>query len=182
MPAEIPAWGDFVTRASVWVALLGYLAGPCAALVGRGHQPWQRAARAAYSAGSIAFLVHVAAAFHFFYGWSHAVALAETAKETAAVTGTASGIGLYLNYAFTLLWVLDAGWWWRAGTEDFRRRRPWIGASLHGFFLFMAFNATVIFEQGPIRWIGGVLTVALAALLGAVSIRPRGADVEAEVR
>ena len=161
---EIPGWGALLTRISVWLALLGYLAGPCAALLGRRHRSWQRTARAIYTVGLVAFLIHVAAAFHFFYRWSHAVALAETAKETAAVTGVASGTGLYLNYAFTLLWALDVAWWWLAGSEAFRRRSAWIGGSLHGFFLFMAFNATVVFEQGAIRWVGMVATVALTAL------------------
>ncbi len=174
MAEEIPAWGDLLTRATVWLALLGYLAGPAALLFGRALRPWQRTARSIYTIGLVAFLAHVVAAFHFFYGWDHGVALSETAKETAAATGVNSGAGLYLNYAFTLLWMLDVGWWWRAGLEAFVRRATWISASLHGFFLFMAFNATVVFEQGAIRWIGLLATVALAVLAGSgVSHRPR---------
>ncbi len=165
MLSEIPAWGDILTRASVWLALLGYLAGPCAALVGRQHLGWQRSARAIYTLGLVAFLIHVAAAFHAFYGWSHATALVETAKETAEVTGVASGSGLYLNYLFTVLWILDAIWWWRVGVVAFRRRSAWVSGALHGFFLFMAFNATVVFEQGPVRWAGVLAAVALVILV-----------------
>ena len=171
LPTETSAWGELLTRGSVWLALLGDLAGPTAALAGRDRRRWQRAARSIYTAGLAAFLLHVATAFHLFYGWSHTQALIETAKETAAVTGIASGAGLYFNYAFTVLWLLDAGWWWRSGTAAFRRRSPWIDGSLHGFFLFMAFNATVVFETGAIRWIGGLATLALAALAAACWMR-----------
>ena len=164
MPVEIPAWGALLTRASVWLALAAYLAGPCAALIGRRLGAWQRAARIAYTLGLAAYLIHVAAAFHFFYGWSHATALAETARETAAVTGVASGAGLYLNYLFTFLWTADAIWWWSTGTAAFRRRSSWIDGVLHGFLLFMAFNATVVFEQGTVRWAGAAASLALATL------------------
>ncbi len=158
-------WGDVLTRASVWLALLGYLAGPCAALLGQQHRGWQRTARWIYSAGLVAFLIHVAAAFHVFYGWSHATALIETTRETAEVTGVASGSGLYLNYLFTVLWIVDVIWWWRVGVVSFRRRSAWVNGVLHGFFLFMAFNATVIFEQGPVRWAGVLGSVALVILV-----------------
>lgn len=173
--SEIPGWGDLLTRVTIWLALLGYMAGPAAALLGRDRERWQRVARTLYSLGLAAFLVHVVAAFHFFYRWSHAVALAETARETAAVTGVASGTGLYLNYVFTLLWIADVLWWWKVGARDFPRRAPWIGGVLHGFFLFMAFNATVVFEQGSVRWAGLAGTVLLAVIfLRACSLAARG--------
>ena len=156
--------GEFWTRLSVWMALVGYLAGPLAALLGRQHPTWQRAARAIYTAGLLFFLAHVALAFHVFYDWSHIIALRETARETLEVTGRQSGAGLYLNYLFTLLWIVDALWWWRR-PESFERRNPWIAVTLHGFMLFMAFNATVVFEEGAVRWAGVLGTVLLVTAL-----------------
>lgn len=155
--------GEMIVKVSIWLSLSCFLAGPLAALVGRGNWRWQAMARAIWTLGCVVFLVHVASAFHVAYDWSHAVALRETARETAAVTGRETGVGLYLNYLFTLLWVLDAAWWWR-GMAAYRDRPAWITASLHGFFLFMAFNATVVFETGPIRWLSLAACLALTVL------------------
>lgn len=160
--------GEWLTRASVWIALVAYVAGPIAALVARQDAAWQRRARAVYTAGLVAFVVHVILAFEVFYAWSHHVALAETARETAAVTGRDTGVGLYLNYLFLALWLLDVGWWWRAGWSRFRARPMAVDLALHGFFVFIAFNATVVFETGPVRWFGvlGTVLLALVALYG----------------
>jgi hypothetical protein len=65
----------------------------------------------------------------------------------------ASGVGegLYFSYLFTLLWTADVVWWWWA--PQGRRRRPrWLSIALHGFMLFIVFNAAVIFAAGAMRW------------------------------
>lgn len=155
----------FLVHASVWIALLAYLAGPLAACLGRTDLVWQRRARAVYTFGCAAFLVHVASAFHVFYDWSHAVALRETARQTLEVTGVDSGTGLYFNYVFTVLWIVDAAWWHIAGLERFRDRPMQVTAALHGFFVFMAFNGTVVFEHGAVRWMGALGTLTLVAAL-----------------
>ncbi len=165
MTNDPSAWGDLLTRASVWLALLGYLFGPLAGLLGRQSTAWQRFARLAYSCGWLAFVVHAIAAFAFFYRWSHSVALDETARQTFEATGHSSAVGLYLNYLFLILWALGVGWWWRAGLTSYRLRRRWVGAALHGFLLFMAFNATVVFETGVVRWAGWLGTVLIGTVL-----------------
>ena len=161
-------------KVSIWLALLCYLAGPLAAMTGREDRTWQAGARLAWSLGCVAFLVHVAAAFQVEYAWSHAVALRETARQTAAVTGWETGTGLYLNYLFTLLWVVDAAWWWR-GLERYRNRPAWVTASLHGFCLFIAVNATMVFETGLIRWIALLVMLALAAVFVTTRLRREAA-------
>ncbi|MDA8020997.1 MAG: hypothetical protein MPN21_26465 [Thermoanaerobaculia bacterium] len=155
----------FVVRLSIWIALVAWLAGPVSALVGRDHAPWQRTARFFWTLGCAVYLVHVAAAFHVVHGWSHTAALAATASETATVTGVESGMGLWLNYVFTLLWVADAAWWWRLGVQAYRRRPRWIGGMLYGFMIFMAFHATVVFEGGWVRVSGVAGSALLLALL-----------------
>ena len=45
-------------------------------------------------------VVHSVAAFATMYGWSHDVAVAETRRQTRALTGVDSGTGLYVNYTF----------------------------------------------------------------------------------
>ena len=122
--------------------------------------------------GCGAFLVHVAAAFHFHYEWSHEVALAETARQTFEAVGVASGAGLWLNYLFTLLWTGDVAYWWR-GLERYRRRPIVVHVALHAFFLFMAINATIVFEDGVVRWsAAAVLAVLVVAGVAALVRRP----------
>jgi hypothetical protein len=158
---------DAVVRASVWLAVLCYPAGPAGRL---GRLP--RLARAAWTAGCLAFLVHVAASFHVHYGWSHTVALRETARQTAELTGHAVGAGLYVNYLFAALWALDALWWWR-DPRSHRGRAAAIDLGLHAFLLFVLFNGTVVFARGPVRWLGAAATLAGVATLAAAHARRR---------
>ena len=118
--------------------------------------------RLCWTLGWAAFAVHVACAFHFVHGWSHADAFRETARQTADLTGVASGFGLYLNYAFLLAWTADVAWLWLRRDDPHRRR--WVGVVLHAFLTFMWFNATVVFPTGPTRW-AGVAAFALLAVL-----------------
>jgi hypothetical protein len=115
-------------------------------------------ARLAWTLGCAVFITHVAFAFQFYHHWSHAAAYAATAEETAKVTGHAWGWGLYLDYAFALLWIITAIWW-----------RPYparVGTAIQAFFAFMFFNATVVFGSGWIRWTGIAAAILLAALYG----------------
>ncbi len=142
--------GEWLVRASIWMALLCYPAGPLAALL-EGHRA--RLARWIWSLGCLAFLAHAASSFQVFYDWSHATAVSETARQVREVTGRDIGAGIYFNYLVTLVWFVDAAWWWR--DEAGYRQRPKLAVLLaHGFFLFMIFNATVIFETGPVRLLG----------------------------
>ena len=86
-----------------------------------------------------AFVVHLGMAFHHYHHWSHADAV----RRTQAATGF--GAGVYLSDLFALAWTADvAAWWLRPAC--YARRSPWIDRALHGFMLFMVFNATVVYE------------------------------------
>ncbi len=113
-----------------------------------------------WTAGCAIFLVHVVCAFQFVHHWSHDHAYAATARQSAEVTGFNSGVGLYLNYAFTVLWLGDAAWWWRSpqGCETRSRLVEWL---VQGFMAFLWFNATVVFGKGPARWAGAAACVVL---------------------
>ena len=153
--------GEWIVRGSVWLALLCYPAGPLGAfLAGRAEQ----LARLVWSLGCLAFLAHAVSSFHVFYDWSHQVAVSETARQVAELTGRQIGAGVYLNYLFTLVWLLDAAWWWVNPTGYQQRSR--VGVLLvHGFFLFMIFNATVVFETGAVRILGLAVST-----LGAIAV------------
>lgn len=159
--------GELLTRWSVRLAMLLY----ATTFAVRWSTPRTRSrqglARLAWTAGCVAFLVHVVSSFAFYHHWSHADAYAATARRSAEMTGLAWGGGLYGNYAFTLLWVADVLWWWCGGMARYEARGRAAAWFLHGFMAFIAFNATVIFATGFVRWI------ALAACLGLVFLRVR---------
>ena len=118
------------------------------------------ASRNCWTAGCLAFLLHVFCAFQFVHHWSHAAAYELTARQTLETTGVNSGAGLFLNYGFAVVWALDAGWWWLA-QESHRGRARLIERLIHGFMAFMWFNATVVFGHGIVRGLGVGATVLL---------------------
>ncbi|HYO62576.1 MAG TPA: hypothetical protein VER08_02855 [Pyrinomonadaceae bacterium] len=161
---------------TIWVAVAGYFAGAAAFALARGRAGWDSFARASWTAACAGLLAHVACAFHFHHGWSHAAAYRDTARQTAEVFGLDWGGGLYVNYALLVAWVADVGWWWGRGLRAYRRR-PWpLAAAWHAFLLFIFFNATVVFEGGFVRWAGAALCLSLCAawLVGARDNTTRG--------
>ena len=132
-----------------------------------------------WRAACLVYLAHVGCALHFVHHWSHAAALAETARQTRELMGVESGAvgsaavgsgavgsaaGLWLNYLFTALWTWDA---------FSRRATPrWV----HVFLGFMWFNAVVVFPQGPVRW-AGLAVFALVFLLTIARLRGAGLEV-----
>jgi hypothetical protein len=122
-----------------------------------------RTARVAWTAGLFVYLGHVVAAFHFRHHWSHGAAYEETARQTAALFGIHSGAGLYWNYVFTAVWIIDVIWMWWSTKQYFQRPR-WIALAVHSFMAFMFFNATVIFVAGWVRWMGLAVMGALGVL------------------
>jgi hypothetical protein len=95
--------------------------------------------------------------FHHYHHWSHADAV----EHTEAVSGF--GRGIYVSHLFTLVWTADVLSWWLQSAR--RALRPsWIDWLLHGFMAFVIFNATVIYETGPIRWAGLTLFTGLAGV------------------
>ena len=103
--------------------------------------------------GYMAFVIHFVSAFHYKYEWNHAKALELTAKQTFEITGLQTGIGLYFNYFFTLIWLSDL-LWLKLFNQSYKNRHPWICYSIHGFMAFMWFNATVIFGSFTGQLIG----------------------------
>ncbi len=146
--------GDLLTRWTIRVAMALYVA----SLATRTFAP--RWSRIAWTAGCGVYLLHVACAFEYYHHWSHAEAYAFTAEQTAAVVGLDWGGGLYVNYAFTLVWLADVCWWW----TDLSRPR-WIGWAVQAFMGFIAFNATVVFATGFSRWFGIAACVLLIAVV-----------------
>ena len=152
--------GDILTRSTVWISIAAYAFGCVVFAAGKPAQR-DRWTRLAWTIGCGALIAHFVSAFHFFHAWSHASAYADTARQTEAVFGINWGGGLFINYAVAGLWAADVAWWWFAGVNSYRRR-PWLlTLAWHSFLIFIIFNATVVFKDGPTRWIGLLVCLTL---------------------
>jgi hypothetical protein len=160
--------GEFLTRGTIWIAIAAYTIG-CVVLATARRPNGERWARLAWTAGCAALIAHFLSAFGFYHGWSHASAYADTARQTAEVVRINWGGGLFINYAVALLWITDVAWWWFAGLDAYRRRAWSITLLWHGFLIFILFNATVVFKDGLVRWIG--LFICVVLVLSWYSIR-----------
>jgi hypothetical protein len=113
-----------------------------------------------YTLGCALAVAHVACALGFYHGFRHASAAAETSRQTEEVLGFRFAAGLYFNYLFVLLWMIDGARQWLAP----RPLPAWVLILLHVYMTFLAFNGAVIFASGPARWIGLAAAAALAAV------------------
>lgn len=161
--------GDILTRSTVLLAMALYVLTLSLRWYAHGRSDRLTAARLAWTGGCLLFLGHVVCAFAFFHDWSHAAAYADTARRTEEMVGIDWGGGLFLNYAFTFVWMADVVWWWLWPAAYLRRGRAmdWL---VHGFMGFMAFNGVVVFASWPVR-IGGLAMFAVLLLAKVVCIR-----------
>jgi hypothetical protein len=136
--------GDAVIHWTARLFVACYAARLCIDAAGRRDEAAQRVARWMWTAGCGVFVLHVAAAFHFLHGWSHAAAFEHVRQRTLNDTGWNSGLGIYFNYAFGLLWLVDTLHWWQCFKWSEKRRSYWITQYL---FAFMMFQATAIFGE-----------------------------------
>lgn len=120
--------------------------------------------RFAWTAGCLLLVAHILLSFHLVHGWSHDDAVRQTANRTAELTGVRSGAGVYLNYLFVAVWTADVVYWWRAGHARYWNRRRAVVLAVHGFMLFIVFNAAVVFATGATRYVGTALAVAVVVV------------------
>ena len=124
----------------------------------------QQFARRLWMVGGILFLMHVAAGFHFQHDWNHAAAFEHVRLRTLHQTGWNSGIGLYINEAFGVLWLTDAILWCRRLDWSEQRLPYWI---VQASFAFLMLQATAFF--GPPFWMPVCVVIGITL----VSIRRR---------
>lgn len=156
--------GMLFTRATAVVAFVAYVI----ALLPGAYAARTSWSRVWWTLGCVVFIIHVISAFHFIHYWSHADAYAATARQTNELAGINFGGGVYFNYLFTVLWVIDVAWWWTSPASRQARSRA-ITYTLHGFMFFMWFNGTVVFGNGVARWMG----VGAFVFLGLLWVRQR---------
>jgi len=148
--------GDLLIAWTARAAVACYVGRVAIDAAGRCDPAAQKTVRWIWTLGCIIFLAHVAAAFHFVHGWSHAAAYEHVARRTNEMIGWTTGVGLYVNYAFTLVWLVDCVLWWRCLDWPKRRVPYWIIQLLFGFLMM---QATMVF--GPPFWKPvGLVTIA----------------------
>jgi hypothetical protein len=166
-----PSLGDDLTRNTARLALVYYVLA-VNLFLRMGQEDWASAgrrviwARWCWTLAWITYVIHVAVAFHYYHHWSHADAV----RHTEEVSGF--GPGIYLSHFFTLLWTADVAFWWKQPALYAGRSR-WIDLALHAFMFFIIFNGTVVYEDGPIRWAGALVTAEFAVLLVLKTLRSR---------
>mgnify|MGYP003330305232 CR=1 FL=1 len=110
---------------TIWLAR-GAVALYAAALWTRSKKLW--------TFGFAVYLLHGIFAFSYFYQWSHAVAVRETARQTRELFGVDWAGGIYLNYLFTIAWAADCA---LSGPYRWQWAVRW-------FLAFMVLNASVV--------------------------------------
>lgn len=143
---------------TIWLALALFAAGEVgrARLPARVGWPWYASA-----AGLVLAILHTLLSFDVVHGWSHDDAVLNTAMQTRAVFGVAFGAGVYVNYLFFVVWLVDLVWWRHAGGID--RRSQWPALGLQAFYLLIIVNAAVVFASGWRRLGGATLVLVLLA-------------------
>lgn len=151
---------------TIWLALLLFAAGEAgkrrertghAALdTGRRRRwPW-----AAWAAGVVLTAIHIGVAMAEAHGWSHALAVAATARATEAMFGLDWGGGVYVNYAFVAVWAAETVWWglWPAA---YAQRSGAVRWTLRAFYFVIIINAAVVFVAGWRRGLGAAVVGSL---------------------
>ncbi len=139
----------------------------------RGRTNFDSWTRLLWTLGVLALVAHFVCAFHFFHDWSHAAAYLETARQTDEVFRINWGGGLFINYALLSIWTFDVGLWWLRGLESYRLRQPWSVVMIwHGVLIFILFNATVVFKDGIVRWVGLLICLTLVVAWIRINKRP----------
>ena len=105
-------------------------------------------------------VLHIVIALGHYHHWSHDAAVAETARQTAAVYGLAWGGGVYVNYVFVAVWLAELSYW-RARPAAYFARSPIVVWGVRAFFFTVVFNAAAVFAAPRARVAGVAMTVVL---------------------
>lgn len=167
-----PAFADEVVSWTARVAVAGWFGRVWIDVVqaanAQAFRPNQLA-RLLWTMGLLFYIGHVTAAFAFVHDWSHTRALGHTARQTELAVGIQTGIGLWINYAFSVFWLIDTARWWMPVNRRHGISRAY-HLAVHGIFAFMMFNATVVF--GPPMW-KPVFAFAAVVLVAALAFTRR---------
>lgn len=149
---------------TIWLSLALFVAGE----TGRSSRRRESAAPAwawwSFALGLVLSLVHTILAFALVHNWVHDAAVLATAQQTQAMFRVRVGWGVYVNYAFFVVWLADVCWW--RLSPDLSRRPPAVTWTLRAFYMLIIFNGAVVFAAGARRMLGLLLVLSLAGIWG----------------
>ena len=136
----------------------------------RGGKSTDRSTASLWLIGALLSLYHSLGSIATFYHGSQSMAFEATAQQTEELLGIRFGAGLFVNYAFVLIWLVDA--LFRCASPASYRQLPIeYSYCIKGFLIFIAINGAIVFQSGWIRGIG----LACVALLLMLSLQRRKA-------
>ncbi len=129
----------------------------------RGGKSTDRTTASLWLVGALLSLCHSLGSLATFHHGSQLMAIEATAQQTQELIGIRFGAGLFVNYAFDLVWIVDA---------TVRMISPAIYNKMpkayryctNGFLIFIAINGAIVFQSGWIRAIG-LACVAMLLML-----------------
>ena len=155
--------GLWMMRLMSWLAVAMWLLRVFVEASGREFAGRDRLIRWTWLIGAAACVAHVVSAMGFAHCWSLANAMRHTGHITRQVVGLELPESVFVNFAFTLLWVVD-------GVHEFRLTQPRrLGLARQVTWSVMMLNATVVF--GPNYWMW-LAVPCIAALLAVRLLRP----------
>lgn len=128
-----------------------------------------------YALGAAVMGVHILLAYAISHQFSHAAALEHTADETHRVVGLRFAAGLYVNFVFLFIYVVDAYWRWKCGTSPLHRTPKSLAFTVDGFLIAIVLMATIVFEGG---WIRYAMLLAIAVVIGQLTLQKRSRTKE----
>ena len=161
---------------AIWISLVFYASAVVVSFLVTDDMKQLKIYRILWILGCVFALLHVFCAFQFVHYWDHQVAVQHTILETERVTGFKFEYGIYFNYLFLLVWIVDCVKLRNVRPQKTNSNRKAgepeeSGAThsiwsrfVHIYMLLIIISATIIFEDGPIRYIS-LITLALLALI-----------------
>ena len=136
---------DWAIRFTIWLAVAAWLLRLFVEVSGDSFAARDRLLRWAWLVGAVACATHVVCAMGIAHGWSLDNAMQHTAQITRKVMGIELPSSVFVNFAFTALWLVDA-------VQTFRSPQPpRMGLARHLIWAVMMINGTVVF--GPKYWL-----------------------------
>lgn len=150
--------GFWLIRLTIWLAVAAWLLRVFIDASRRDFAARDRLVRWTWLIGAASCLAHVVCAMGFAHCWSLTNAMRHTATVTRQVIGIELPLSVFVNFAFTALWLIDA-------TQEFRShplRR--LGFVRQLTWAVMMLNGTIVFGPSYWKWFAVPCVVVLTGL------------------
>lgn len=146
--------------ATVWLALVLFVIGEAGKPSGSRRHSSRGWAWTIWTAGALLLALHILVALGVRHGWSHGSAVLAVREQTRAFYGLDWGGGVWVNYLFVTVWLVESAWWF-AAPRDYLTRSTAVIVLTRAFYILVLVNAAVVFAAPSRRPAGAVLTMVL---------------------